>query len=115
MVLGKDAMQKLASARVAVFGIGGVGGYAVEALARCGVGAIDLIDNDRICLTNINRQILATRSTLERYKVDIAAERIADINPDCNVTAYKIFYMPDTAAQFDFKYRHGENCHNRKC
>lgn len=103
MVLGKDAMQKLASARVAVFGIGGVGGYAVEALARCGVGAIDLIDNDRICLTNINRQILATRSTLERYKVDVAAERIADINPDCNVTAYKIFYMPDTAAQFDFK------------
>ena len=101
--MGKDAMQKLASARVAVFGIGGVGGYAVEALARCGVGAIDLIDNDRICLTNINRQILATRSTLERYKVDVAAERIADINPDCNVTAYKIFYMPDTAAQFDFK------------
>lgn len=102
MVLGKAAMQKLASARVAVFGIGGVGGYAVEALARCGIGAIDLIDNDRVSLTNLNRQIIATRSTLDRYKVDVAAERIADINPDCKVTAHKVFYMPDTAAQFDF-------------
>jgi tRNA A37 threonylcarbamoyladenosine dehydratase len=96
-------MEKLAAARVAIFGIGGVGGYAVEALARSGVGALDLIDDDRICLTNINRQILATRKTVGKYKVDVAAERIADINPDCKVTTYKTFYMPDTQGEFDFK------------
>lgn len=101
-MLGGDAMQRLASSRVAVFGIGGVGGYAVEALARSGVGAIDLIDSDRVCLSNLNRQIIATHKTIGRYKVDVAAERIADINPDCRVTAHKIFYMPDTQSELDF-------------
>lgn len=102
LTLGKEAMEKLEHARVAVFGIGGVGGYTVEALARSGVGAIDLIDDDRICLTNINRQIYATRKTVGKFKVDVAAERIADINPDCKVTCHKTFYMPETSAQFDF-------------
>jgi tRNA A37 threonylcarbamoyladenosine dehydratase len=103
LIFGKESMQKLASSRVAIFGIGGVGGYAVEALARSGVGALDLIDDDRICLTNINRQILATRKTVGKYKVDVAAERIAEINPDCKVTCYKTFYLPETQDQFDFK------------
>lgn len=102
LLLGSGSMQKLASSRVAVFGIGGVGGYVVEALARSGIGALDLIDNDTVCLTNINRQIIATHSTLGKYKVDVAAERIADINPDCKVTTYKTFYMPDTESRFDF-------------
>lgn len=102
LIFGKEAMDKLAQSRVAVFGIGGVGGYTVEALARSGVGALDLIDDDRVCLTNINRQILATRKTVGKYKVDVAAERIAEINPACKVNVYKTFYMPDTAAQFDF-------------
>lgn len=102
LLLGKDAMDKLAGSRVAVFGIGGVGGYTVEALARSGVGAIDLIDDDKVCLTNINRQIFATRKTVGQYKVDVAKERIADINPDAAVRTYKTFYMPDTAGQFDF-------------
>ena len=102
LIFGKEAMDKLAASRVAVFGIGGVGGYAVEALARSGIGALDLIDDDRVCLTNINRQIIATRKTVGKYKVDAAEERIHDINPDCKVTAYKTFYMPDTADQFDF-------------
>ena len=102
MLFGKEAMQRLKQSRVAVFGIGGVGGYTVEALARSGVGAIDIIDNDKVCLSNINRQIIATHKTLGRYKVDAAAERIADINPDCKVTAYKTFYMPDTQNEFDF-------------
>ena len=102
LLLGADAMQKLAGSRVAVFGIGGVGGYTVEALARSGIGALDLIDDDKICLTNINRQIFATRSTVGKYKVDVAAERIADINPNCKVTTYKTFYMPDTESEFDF-------------
>ena len=102
MLFGKEAMQRLRQSRVAVFGIGGVGGYTVEALARSGVGAIDIIDNDKVCLSNINRQIIATHKTLGRYKVDAAAERIADINPDCKVTAYKTFYMPDTQNEFDF-------------
>ena len=95
-------MEKLRNSRVAVFGIGGVGGYAMEALARSGVGALDLIDDDRVCLTNINRQIIATHNTLGRYKVDVAEERIHDINPDCTVRTYKTFYTPDTASQFDF-------------
>lgn len=95
-------MKKLSESRVAVFGIGGVGGYAVEALARSGVGALDLIDDDKVCLTNINRQIIATRKTVGKYKVDVAEERIHDINPDCVVKTYKTFYMPDTASQFDF-------------
>lgn len=102
LILGKEAMEKLACSRVAVFGIGGVGGYTVEALARSGVGALDLIDDDKVCLTNINRQILATRKTVGKYKVDVAAERIAEINSDCKVTTYKTFYMPDTASEFDF-------------
>lgn len=95
-------MERLSSSRVAVFGIGGVGGFTVEALARSGVGAIDLIDHDKVCLTNINRQIIATHKTVGKYKVDAAAERILEINPDCKVTAHKIFYMPDTQDGFDF-------------
>lgn len=102
LMLGKDAMDKLASSRVAVFGIGGVGGYAVEALARSGVGQLDLIDDDRVCLTNINRQIYATRRTVGKYKVEVAAERIAEINPDAKVNVYKTFFTPDTADAFDF-------------
>ena len=102
LVFGKEAMDKLKGARVAVFGIGGVGGYTVEALARSSVGAIDIIDDDKVCLTNINRQIIATRKTVGKYKVDVAKERIEDINPDCKVTAFKTFYMPETADQFDF-------------
>lgn len=102
LLLGKDAMEKLAASRVAVFGIGGVGGYTVEALARSGIGAIDIIDDDKVCLTNINRQIIATRKTIGKYKVDVAEKRILDINPDAAVRKYKTFYMPDTADQFDF-------------
>lgn len=102
LLFGKKAMEKLAKSRVAVFGIGGVGGYTVEALVRSGIGAVDLIDDDRICLTNINRQIFATRKTVGRYKVDVAAERIAEINPDVMVRTYKTFYTPETADKFDF-------------
>ena len=101
LIFGSEAMEKIASSRVAVFGVGGVGGYTVEALARSGVGAIDIIDDDKVCLSNINRQIIATHNTLGMYKVDVAAERIAQINPDCKVRAYKTFYMPDTDI-FDF-------------
>ena len=96
-------MKKLASSRIAVFGIGGVGGYAVEALARSGIGSLDLIDDDKVCLTNLNRQIIATRKTVGKYKVDVAKERIYDINPDCEVRTYKTFFLPETADQFDFK------------
>ena len=95
-------MEKLSRARVAVFGLGGVGGYAVEALARSGVGALDLIDNDTVCLSNINRQIYATHATIGQYKTDVAAARIYDINPECKVHTYQTFFMPDTAKQFDF-------------
>lgn len=102
LVFGKEAMEILESSRVAVFGIGGVGGYTVEALARSGVGSLDLIDDDKVCLTNINRQILATRKTVGKYKVDVAEERIHEINPQCKVQTYKTFYMPDTKDQFDF-------------
>ncbi|WP_318361737.1 tRNA threonylcarbamoyladenosine dehydratase [uncultured Agathobaculum sp.] len=102
LLLGRQGMERLYNARVAVFGIGGVGGYTVEALARSGVGTLDLIDDDKVCLTNLNRQIIATRSTVGRYKVDVAAERIRDINPDCTVNVYKTFYTPETAEQFDF-------------
>lgn len=102
LIFGKDAMEVLAASRVAVFGLGGVGGYAVEALARSGVGALDLIDDDRICLTNINRQLLATQKTVGKYKVDVAAERIAEINPSCAVTTHRTFYTPDNEDQFDF-------------
>jgi tRNA A37 threonylcarbamoyladenosine dehydratase len=102
LLLGKAGMEKLAQSRVAIFGIGGVGGYTVEALIRSGVGTVDLIDDDKICLTNINRQIYATRKTVGKYKVDVAAERIAEINPDAVVNTYKMFYTPETSAQFDF-------------
>ncbi len=102
LLLGKEAMAKLAASRVAVFGIGGVGGYTVEALARSGVGTLDLIDNDKVCLTNINRQIIATRKTIGQYKVDAAADRIREINPDAKVNVHRTFYMPETADQFDF-------------
>ena len=102
LLLGQEGMDKLAKARVAVFGVGGVGGYAVEALARSGVGALDLIDNDKVCLTNINRQIIATHKSIGQYKVDVAEERIKDINPDCVVRTFKTFYMPDTSDQFNF-------------
>ena len=102
MLLGEEAIEKLQRARVAVFGVGGVGGYAVEALARCGVGALDLIDSDTVSRSNINRQILATYSTVGMLKVDAAKNRVLDINPDCVVTTYPIFYLPETAEQFDF-------------
>ena len=102
LLIGKEGMQRLQEARVAVFGIGGVGGYTVEALARSGVGTLDLIDDDKVCLTNINRQIYATRKTVGKYKVDVAKERILEINPEAQVNIYKTFYLPDTAEQFNF-------------
>ena len=102
LILGAEAMQKLKNARVAIFGIGGVGGYAVEALARSGVGQLDLIDNDTVAVSNLNRQIIATHKTIGQYKVDVAAARIAEINPDCKVTVHKVFYLPETQNQFDF-------------
>ena len=102
MLLGTAAVEKLAGARVAVFGIGGVGGYVVEALARSGVGALDLIDPDRIAPSNLNRQIIALHSTVGEFKVDVARERVLDINPDATVTTYKTFFTPETAGEFDF-------------
>lgn len=102
LLIGKENMQRLSDARVAVFGVGGVGGYVIEALARSGIGTLDIIDDDKVSLTNINRQIIATRSTIDRYKIDVARERILDINPDCIVHTYRMFYMPDTKDQFDF-------------
>lgn len=95
-------MERLYGARVAVFGIGGVGGYTVEALARSGIGTLDLIDDDRVCLTNLNRQIFATRKTVGQYKVDVAEQRILEINPSAVVHTYKTFYAPQTAEQFRF-------------
>ena len=102
LLLGKDKIEKLRNSRVAVFGVGGVGGFTVEALARSGVGTIDIIDNDTVCLSNINRQIIATHSTVGRYKVDVMKERILDINPDAVVNTYKVFYTPETSDIFDF-------------
>lgn len=102
LLLGPEAMEHLSGCRVAVFGIGGVGGYTVEALVRSGIGALDLVDDDRICLSNLNRQLLATHKTVGKYKVDVAEERIREINPDCRVTTYKTFFLPDTRAMFDF-------------
>ena len=102
LLFGPEGMEKLKNSHVAVFGIGGVGGYTVEALARSGIGALDLVDDDKVCLTNVNRQLYATRSTVGRYKVEVAEERIRDINPGCRVRAWKTFYMPDTQDQFDF-------------
>jgi len=102
LLFGKEGMQKLRSARVAVFGIGGVGGYVAEALARSGIGALELIDSDTVTLTNINRQIIATHKTVGRYKTEVMAERITEINPEAEVKTYRIFFMPETAENFDF-------------
>ena len=102
LLLGKEGMEKLAGARVAVFGIGGVGGYVCEALVRSGVGAFDLIDDDKVCLTNINRQIIATRKTVGKYKVDVMQERMQEINPDVKVQVHKCFFLPENASEFPF-------------
>jgi len=101
LMFGKSGMEKLFAAKVAVFGIGGVGGYTVEALARSGIGEIDLFDDDKICITNLNRQLHATRKTVGAYKVDAARERILEINPDCKVGTFKMFYLPEVAADVD--------------
>ena len=102
LLYGKAAMDKLKSSRVAVFGVGGVGGYTVEALVRSGVGSIDIIDNDTVSITNLNRQIIALESTVGKSKVDVMAGRIADINPECKVTKWELFFNDETAGQFDF-------------
>ncbi|HBM99461.1 MAG TPA: tRNA threonylcarbamoyladenosine dehydratase [Ruminococcus sp.] len=102
ILYGKPAMEQLNKARIAVFGIGGVGGYTVEALVRSGVGAIDLIDNDDVCLSNLNRQIIATHKTVGMSKTDAAEERILDINPNCKVTKHKTFFTPQNSGEFDF-------------
>ncbi len=101
-LIGTEALTKLANSRVAIFGVGGVGGYVVEALARAGVGNIDLIDNDDVNITNINRQIIALHSTVGKPKVDVARDRVLDINPKVNVRIYKIFFTPETSKEFDF-------------
>ena len=103
LLLGKAAMERLAGCRVAVFGIGGVGGYVCEALARSGVGALDLIDNDTVCLSNINRQIIATQKTVGRYKTEVMKERILDINPDAVVNTCNCFFLPENASDFPFE------------
>ena len=102
LLLGPEAMEKLAHSRVAVFGVGGVGGYVCEALARSGVGAFDLIDDDKVCLTNINRQIIATRKTIGKYKTEVMRERILDINPSADIRVYKCFFLPENADEFPF-------------
>ncbi|HKL73652.1 MAG TPA: tRNA threonylcarbamoyladenosine dehydratase [Clostridia bacterium] len=102
LLIGKQGLAHLKNARVAVFGLGGVGGHAVEALARSGIGALDLIDNDKICASNINRQIFATHKTIGQYKTDVAMQRVLDINPNCVVNLYNVFYLPETSNLFDF-------------
>lgn len=102
LLFGKDAMERLASSRVAVFGIGGVGGYVCEALVRSGVGAFDLIDDDMVCLTNLNRQLIATRKTVGKYKAEVMRERILDINPHAEVNIHKCFFLPENAEEFAF-------------
>lgn len=102
LLLGSENMEKLKKARIAVFGVGGVGGYVVEALARSGVGSLDLIDRDTVSLTNLNRQIIALHSTIGKYKVDVARERVLDINPEAVVNVHRTFYLPETAGEFDF-------------
>ena len=104
LLYGKEAVEALAGARVAVFGLGGVGGYIVEALARSGVGALDLVDHDRVALSNLNRQIIATERTLGQYKVDAARDRVLDINPGCVVTVHRLFFLPETASEIDFSF-----------
>ena len=101
-LLGREKIERLQQAKVAVFGLGGVGGYVVEALARSGIGRLDLTDDDKICESNLNRQIIATTLTVGQYKVDVARERVLSINPDAIVHTYRTFYLPDTAGQFDF-------------
>lgn len=101
-LLGKEGVEKLKKSRVAVFGIGGVGGYVVEGLARCGVGELDLIDSDKVSLSNLNRQIIALRSTVGRYKTEVMAERVKDINPNAKINIFNLFYLPETAEKFDF-------------
>ena len=103
LLLGEEGMKKLAGARVAVFGIGGVGGYVCEALVRSGVGAFDLIDDDKVCLTNLNRQIIATRKTVGKYKTDVMKERMLEINPDVKVETHKCFFLPENADDFPFE------------
>lgn len=103
LLLGKEAMDRLSKARVAVFGIGGVGGYVCEALVRSGVGAFDLIDDDKVCLTNLNRQIIATRKTIGRYKTEVMRERIMEINPDADVRIHQCFFLPENADEFAFE------------
>ena len=102
LLLGEEAMEILKNARVAVFGIGGVGGYVVEALARSGVGALDLTDKDRVCLSNLNRQIIATHKSIGKYKTEVMRERILDINPEAEVRTHECFYLPETKGEFDF-------------
>lgn len=102
MLIGEESVEKLSSVHIAVFGIGGVGGYVTEALARCGVGAFDLIDNDTVNITNINRQIIATHQTLGRYKTEVMKERILLINPEAKVNVHNTFYLPENSAEFDF-------------
>lgn len=103
LLIGKDALDILQKSHVAIFGIGGVGGFVAEALARSGIGEFDLIDDDKVCLTNLNRQIIATNSTVGKYKVEVMKERILDINPDAKVNVFKCFYLPETKNQFGFK------------
>lgn len=103
LLLGRDAMDVLAGSRVAVFGIGGVGGYVCEALVRSGIGAFDLIDDDKVCLTNLNRQIIATRKTVGKYKAEVMKERMLEINPNVQVTVHKCFFLPENADEFPFE------------
>ena len=103
LLYGKEALEKLSKARVAVFGIGGVGGYVCEALVRSGIGAFDLIDDDKVCLTNLNRQIIATRKTVGRYKTEVMRERMLEINPDVDVRIHSCFFLPENAGSFDFE------------
>ena len=103
LLLGAQALEKLQNSRVCVFGVGGVGGYVVEALARSGVGAIDVVDDDQVATSNINRQIIALHSTVGKDKVEVIRDRILDINPDCKVTCHKCFYLPETSSQFEFE------------
>lgn len=103
LLLGKEAMEKLSKSRVAVFGVGGVGGYVCEALVRSGVGGFDLIDDDKVCLTNLNRQIIATRKTVGQYKVEVMKERILEINPEADVRIHKCFFLPENAEDFSFE------------
>ena len=102
LLLGKEAMEKLGHSRVAVFGVGGVGGYVCEALVRSGVGAFDLIDDDKVCLTNLNRQIIATRKTVGKYKAEVMRDRILEINPEADVRIHKCFFLPENADDFPF-------------